>query len=127
MPRHPDTTTYNPVWIDGDRATKDPIRITWNRPRRGRAGTAKPLFSRFESCTLEIGICTETEFEWWKDKFMEDTLHTVQMPHEEPLTTGTIENDVYTFTGVSFEDLRWSRADEFQYNVTAVLGHILIT
>ena len=127
MPRHPTTLTFNPVWIDDERATKDPIRITWGRPKRGTAGTGKPLFSRFESCTLEIGICTETEFGWWKDKWMEDSDHIVKMPHEDPLTTGTIENDVYTFTGVYFEDLRWSRRDEFHYGVTAVLGHILIT
>lgn len=127
MPRHPTTLTYNPVWIDGERATKDPIRISWERPSRGRTGTRKPLFSRFESCTLEIGVCTETQFQWWKDKWMEDILHTVLMPHEDPLTTGTIVNDVYTFTGVSFDDLRWNRVDEFQLNVTAVLGGILIT
>lgn len=127
MPRHPVTLTYNPVWIDGERATKDPIRITWERPSRGRTGIGKPLFSRFESCTLEIGVCTETQFSWWKDKWMEDILHTVLMPCENPLTTGTIENDVCTFTGVSIDDLRWSRVDEFQLGVTAVLGHILIT
>ena len=136
MPRYPlPDGTYNPVWIDGDRAPKDPIRIVWGRPKRGISGTGKPLFSRFESCTLEIGICTETEFSWWKTKWMEDALHTVIMPCEDPTTTGTalreldntILNEPCTFTGVAFEDLRWSRRDEFQYGVTAKLGHILVT
>lgn len=126
MPRHPTTTTYNPVWMDDERATKDPIAIRWTRPKRGTRGDARKLFSRFESCELTIGTCTETEFSWWKGKWMEDNLHTVEMPHQDPLTTGTAENDVYTFTGVSFDDLTWTRRDNYHHNVVAVLGHILI-
>ena len=118
---------YNPVWIDGERATKDPIRIRWTRPSRGTAGTGKPFFSRFESCELELGTMHEDDFDWWKDKWMEDALHTVDMPHEDPLTTGSDLSDAcYSFTGVAFEDLRWTRGDEWHYGVTAVFGHILI-
>lgn len=126
MPRHSTTLTYNPVWIDDERATKDPIAIRWSRARRGTRGDSRPLFSRYESAELTIGICTETEFGWWKDKYMEGCLHTVQMPHEDPLTTGTAENDVYTFTGVSFDDLNGTRRDNYHHNVIATLGHILI-
>ena len=136
MPRYtlPDGI-YNPVWVDGERATKDPIEITWNRPRRGRSGSGKPLFSRYESATLRLGILHEEDFSWWKDKWMEDGDHVVIMPCEDPMTTGTalrlldntILNEPCTFTGVYFEDLRWTRRDEFHYGVTAIFSHILVS
>lgn len=126
MPRYPlPDGVYNPVWIDGERATKDPIEITWGRPRRGRSGSRKPLFSRYESATLRLGTLHEEDFEWWKDKWMEDNDHTVIMPCEDPMTVEAA-NEPCTFTGVYFEDLRWTRRDEYHYGVTAIFSGILI-
>lgn len=128
MPRDTRTDTYNPVWIDNVRASKDPIRIRWTRPIRGEAGTGAPLFSQFRSCNLELGTLTESEFEWWHDRWTPDAV-TIQMPHPD----ATITNPdypgldyVYSFTGVYVRDLRWTRQDDYYHSVAATITHIQV-
>ena len=129
MPRDTRTTTYNPVWIDGVRALKDPIRITWDRPKRGVAGTGEPLFSAFRSCALELGVLTETQFNWWHNEWMTGGSRVIQMPHPD----ATITNPnypgldyVYSFSGVYVSDLRWNKRNDYYFNVTANISHIQV-
>ena len=123
------TDTYNPVWIDNSRALKDPIRIRWDRPQRGVAGTGEPLFSAFRSCTLEIGVCTEAQFEWWHDQWMVGGARTIQMAHPDASITNPdypAVDYVYSFSGTYFSDLNWDRQDEFYHNVRAEIIHIQV-
>jgi len=129
MPRDDRTDTYNPVWIDGSRALKDPIRIGWEPASRGTAGTGEPLFSQYWSCRLEIGVCTETQFNWWYGYRTAGGEHTLQTSHPDATVTNPDYpglDYVYAFSGTYFRDLTWSRRDEFYYDVTADFSHILV-
>jgi len=128
MPTDTRTDTYNPVWINGSRASKDPIGMRWDRPSRGTAGTAAPLFSSFRSCELQLGVLTEDEFEWWHDRW-DSVAKTIQMSHPD----ATITNPdypgfdyVYSFSGVYLSNLVWNRRDNFYHNVIATITHIQV-
>ena len=129
MPRDTRTTTYNPVWIDGSRALKDPIRIRWARPQRGVAGTGEPLFSAYRSCEMEIGVLTETEFEWWHDEYMTGGARTLQTSHPDATVTNPNYpglDYVYSFSGTYFSNLTWDRQDDRYRNVRATFTHIQV-
>lgn len=129
MPRDTRTETYNPVWIDGVRASKDPIRISWDRPKRGVAGTGEPLFSAYRSCTLEIGVLTETQFAWWHSRYTAGGERTLQTSHPDASITNPdypALDYVYSFSGTYFSDLRWTRRDEFYHSVRATFSHIQV-